>query len=79
MLQIGLGTYGTFLENAAASGLGHPAIKWLLDAVSVDRWPEIVGVGVEPIPEHVWQETEVVLEAISESDDEPSKIPLSHA
>ena len=53
VLQIGLGTYGTFLENAAASGLGHPAIKWLLDAVSVDSWPEIVGVGVEPIPEHV--------------------------
>ena len=52
VLQIGLGTYGTFLQNLAYPDQAHMSIAWLLKAVS-DRSNSLLGVGVEPVPEHI--------------------------
>ena len=52
VLQIGLGTYGTFLQNLAYPDHAHMSIAWLLKAVS-DQSNSLLGVGVEPVPEHI--------------------------
>ena len=52
VLQIGLGTYGTFLQNLAYPDQAHMSIAWLLKAVS-DQSNSLLGVGVEPVPEHI--------------------------
>ena len=52
VVQIGLGTFGTFVQNLAEEESDRN-IEWLLGAVS-DRDPErLTGVAVEPAPEHL--------------------------
>ena len=51
VLQIGLGTFGTFLHNNISPDDYDPVVNWLLDAAS-DSTSTIRGVGVEPAPEH---------------------------
>lgn len=51
-LQIGLGTFGTFLQNLTDANESYVPIKWLLQASS-NNSKSILGVGVEPVPEHV--------------------------
>lgn len=52
MLQIGLGTFGTFVQNLTCPEEVYPAVSWLLDATS-DKSDGLLAVGVEPVPEHV--------------------------
>jgi len=52
MLQIGLGTFGTFVQNLTCPEEVYPAVSWLLDATS-DKSHGLLAVGVEPVPEHV--------------------------
>ena len=52
VLQIGLGTYGTFLQNLAYPDHAHMSIAWLLKSVS-DQSNSFLGVGVDPVPEHI--------------------------
>eukprot|EP00928_Gymnodinium_smaydae_P014477 TRINITY_DN1530_c0_g2_i1.p1 TRINITY_DN1530_c0_g2~~TRINITY_DN1530_c0_g2_i1.p1 ORF type:complete len:604 (-),score=104.13 TRINITY_DN1530_c0_g2_i1:134-1945(-) len=52
ILQIGLGTFGTFIDNLARDGGDHPAVSWLLSACS-DSTRTLRGVGVEPVLEHI--------------------------
>jgi len=52
MLQIGLGTFGTFVQNFTCPEEVYPAVSWLLDATS-DKSNGLLAVGVEPVPEHV--------------------------
>ena len=52
VVQIGLGTFGTFVQNLAGDECDG-CIKWLLEACS-ERCPESVsGVAVEPVAEHI--------------------------
>jgi len=52
MLQIGLGTFGTFVQNFTCPEEVNFAVSWLLDATS-DNSDGLLAVGVEPVPEHV--------------------------
>jgi len=52
MLQIGLGTFSTFVQNFTCPEEVHPTVSWLLDATS-DKSNGLLAVGVEPVPEHV--------------------------
>ena len=52
VLQIGLGTFGTFFQNLAQPGEDEPFITWLLDTCS-NKSKSLFGVGVEPVTEHV--------------------------
>eukprot|EP00928_Gymnodinium_smaydae_P014476 TRINITY_DN1530_c0_g1_i1.p1 TRINITY_DN1530_c0_g1~~TRINITY_DN1530_c0_g1_i1.p1 ORF type:complete len:604 (-),score=96.73 TRINITY_DN1530_c0_g1_i1:147-1958(-) len=52
ILQIGLGTFGTFIDNLARDGDEYPAISWLLRACS-DSSRTLRAVGVEPVLEHI--------------------------
>ena len=51
ILQIGLGTFGTFFHNLTASDKVYSGVAWLLEATS-NSSKELLGVGVEPVPEH---------------------------
>ena len=52
VLQIGLGTFGTFLHNACDSDEVYANLTWLLASTSDDS-RSMLGVGVEPVPEHI--------------------------
>lgn len=52
ILQIGLGTFGTFLQNLTKPQEVYPVVSWLLEAAS-NSSTNLLGVGVEPVPEHV--------------------------
>ena len=52
VLQIGLGTYGTVLQNLTLSSEEHRGVSRLLEGVS-DATESIRCVSVEPVPEHV--------------------------
>mmetsp|Transcript_79173 Transcript_79173/g.183710 ORF Transcript_79173/g.183710 Transcript_79173/m.183710 type:complete len:556 (+) Transcript_79173:72-1739(+) len=52
MLQIGLGTFGTFVQNLTCPSEVYPNVSWLLDASS-NNSRSLLAVGVEPVPEHV--------------------------
>ena len=52
VLQVGLGTFDTFLKNVCDGKETFPLLTWLLEAVS-DPSKSLRGVGVEPMPEHV--------------------------
>eukprot|EP00416_Gambierdiscus_australes_P036649 CAMPEP_0171105732 /NCGR_PEP_ID=MMETSP0766_2-20121228/63315_1 /TAXON_ID=439317 /ORGANISM="Gambierdiscus australes, Strain CAWD 149" /LENGTH=321 /DNA_ID=CAMNT_0011566663 /DNA_START=11 /DNA_END=973 /DNA_ORIENTATION=- len=52
MLQIGLGTFGTFVQNLTCPSEIYPNVSWLLEASS-DSSPGLLAVGVEPVPEHI--------------------------
>ena len=52
VLQVGLGTFDTFLKNVCEGKETFPLLTWLLEAVS-DPSKSLRGVGVEPMPEHV--------------------------
>ena len=52
ILQIGLGTFGTFFQNLAKPGEDEYFLTWLLEAAS-NKSTGLLGVGVEPVPEHV--------------------------
>eukprot|EP00418_Pyrodinium_bahamense_P097182 CAMPEP_0179031348 /NCGR_PEP_ID=MMETSP0796-20121207/11024_1 /TAXON_ID=73915 /ORGANISM="Pyrodinium bahamense, Strain pbaha01" /LENGTH=518 /DNA_ID=CAMNT_0020727537 /DNA_START=139 /DNA_END=1693 /DNA_ORIENTATION=- len=51
MLQIGLGTFGTFFQNLTVPSEVYPGVSWLLEAAS-NRSRSLQAVGVEPVPEH---------------------------
>ena len=52
VVQIGLGTFGTFVQNLAREE-SDASIKWLLRACS-ETYPErLSGVAVEPVREHL--------------------------
>ena len=54
VVQIGLGTFGTFIQNLAGrSDEWSNNVKWLLDACSIQRTGRISGGAVEPVREHV--------------------------
>ena len=49
VVQIGLGTFGTFIQNLAGrSDEWSNNVKWLLDACSLQRAGRMSGVAVEP-------------------------------
>lgn len=54
-VQIGLGTFGTFIQNLAGRrGDWDKLISWLLESTSASGLPsEFKGVAVEPVSEHV--------------------------
>ena len=52
VLQIGLGTFATFVQNVAETDQRYAAIDWLLLAAS-NKSPQLRAVGVEPVSEHV--------------------------
>ena len=52
ILQIGLGTFNTFVHNLTDPDEEHWNLTWLLGASS-NRSKDLLGVGVEPVPEHV--------------------------
>lgn len=52
ILQIGLGTCRTFLQNLTDPSNSHQSVSWLLTAATDRSW-RLRGVGVEPVPEHV--------------------------
>ena len=59
-VQIGLGTFGTFIQNLVGrKDEWDTAIGWLLEAVSETRPRHFLGAAVEPVPEHAerlrWQ------------------------
>ena len=51
-LQIGLGTFGTVIENLVIPDEAYDGVTWLLDAAS-DSSTGIRCAGVEPVREHV--------------------------
>ena len=54
VVQIGLGTFGTFIQNLA--GERHESdnmISWLLKSCSERQPSRVTGVSVEPVPEHI--------------------------
>jgi hypothetical protein len=54
VVQIGLGTNSTFVQNIAGpSDQYDEGIGWLLETVSEMSPQHITGVAVEPVPEHV--------------------------
>ena len=50
-LQIGLGTFSSFLSHKTESKEFSPALAWLLQAAS-DTSNQLCGVGVEPVPKY---------------------------
>mmetsp|Transcript_23996 Transcript_23996/g.53143 ORF Transcript_23996/g.53143 Transcript_23996/m.53143 type:complete len:533 (-) Transcript_23996:31-1629(-) len=52
MLQVGLGTFGTFLQNLTNPEEEYAPMRWLLSAAS-NASCTLLGVGVEPIVEHI--------------------------
>eukprot|EP00927_Polykrikos_kofoidii_P012443 TRINITY_DN15360_c0_g1_i5.p1 TRINITY_DN15360_c0_g1~~TRINITY_DN15360_c0_g1_i5.p1 ORF type:complete len:393 (-),score=66.68 TRINITY_DN15360_c0_g1_i5:68-1198(-) len=53
-LQIGLGTFGTFVQNLAGDWEEWDStVHWLLDSVSESKPSQFLGVAVEPVAEHV--------------------------
>ena len=50
-LQIGLGTFGTVIQNLTKPEEVYAGVEWLLEAASDDS-PLLRSVGVEPVPEH---------------------------
>eukprot|EP00927_Polykrikos_kofoidii_P012441 TRINITY_DN15360_c0_g1_i2.p1 TRINITY_DN15360_c0_g1~~TRINITY_DN15360_c0_g1_i2.p1 ORF type:complete len:383 (-),score=56.68 TRINITY_DN15360_c0_g1_i2:68-1177(-) len=53
-LQIGLGTFGTFVQNLAGDWEEwDKMVHWLLESVSESRPSQFRGVAVEPVAEHV--------------------------
>lgn len=52
MLQIGLGTFGNFLQNLTDPDEVYAPVQWLLEASSNPSC-SLLGVGVEPVSEHV--------------------------
>lgn len=52
VLQIGLGTCSTVVENLANSCNSCGTVAWLLEAAS-NNSPSLLTVGVEPIPDHL--------------------------
>lgn len=54
VVQVGLGTNATFIQNIAGSrDEWDKEIGWMMEVVSVDRSDIISGVGVEPVKEHL--------------------------
>ena len=52
ILQIGLGTFSTFLQNLTDADEAYGELSWLLQA-SRDSSATLLGIGVEPVPKHV--------------------------
>ena len=52
IIQIGLGTFGTFAQNLARPNEAYHPLTWIMEAAS-DNSPSMLAVGVEPVPEHV--------------------------
>lgn len=52
VLQIGLGTFGTVVENLANSCNSCGTVAWLLEAAS-NKSHTLLTVGVEPMPHHL--------------------------
>ena len=52
VLQIGLGTFATFVHNLTGQGEMYTDIEWLMSAASTNS-TDLLAVGVEPIQEHV--------------------------
>ena len=53
-VQIGLGTFGTFIQNLVGRhDEWDKSFAWLLEAVSETRPWMFLGAAVEPVPEHV--------------------------
>ena len=52
LLQVGLGTFNTFLRNTCDKDEEYPLLTWLLQAVG-DQSKNLRGVGVEPVSEHI--------------------------
>jgi len=52
ILQIGLGTCRTFLQNLTDWEQEDEGVTWLMDSAS-NKSRTLLGVGVEPVPEHV--------------------------
>jgi len=82
MLQIGLGTFGTFVQNLTCPEEVYPAVTWLLDATS-DKSDGLLAVGVEPVPEHVarllpllkhLQNSTLVQAAVTKQDEEQIEV-----
>lgn len=56
IVQIGLGTFGTFVQNLAGEESEQDAmVAWLLKALSENQPGTVSGVAVEPVPEHLWR------------------------
>ena len=51
-MQIGLGTFGSFLHNLTDPDEVYESIQWLLEACS-NSSTSLLGVGVEPVSEHL--------------------------
>mmetsp|Transcript_31857 Transcript_31857/g.75600 ORF Transcript_31857/g.75600 Transcript_31857/m.75600 type:complete len:548 (-) Transcript_31857:60-1703(-) len=51
MLQVGLGTFGTFIQNLTVPDEVFPGVSWLLNACT-DGSKQLRAIGVEPVPEH---------------------------
>lgn len=52
VVQIGLGTFGTFVQNLAGEEC-DVSVEWLLKACSEQRPEWVTGVAVEPVREHL--------------------------
>ena len=52
ILQIGLGTFGTVVQNLTDPKEGHHSVDWLMEGVS-ETTQSLRSVSVEPVPEHV--------------------------
>ena len=52
VLQIGLGTFSTFVQNLTTPDEVYYDVKWMLSACS-NHSSTILGVGVEPVAEHI--------------------------
>ena len=53
VVQIGLGTNSTFIQNYASSGDWDEGLDWILQVVGDVPLECLAGVGVEPVREHV--------------------------
>jgi len=54
IVQIGLGTFGTFVQNLAGkNGERDGMVAWLLRVLSETQRHMLSGVAVEPVPEHL--------------------------
>ena len=52
VVQIGLGTFGTFMQNLVGDEKDC-CIDWLLGACSEKTRAKVTGIAVEPMPEHI--------------------------
>lgn len=53
VVQVGLGTNATFIQNIGAPEEWDRSIHWMMRCVSEQRPGSITGIGVEPVEEHV--------------------------